>query len=409
MSYFFVLTLRCSLFLVLVDSVAPSSWSQVLSYKTNRRGSGSGASHELSRRDGIPPSTWILPSSLTTPPSCVARLPNCPWNGNLIASCTTEQCVEAFIGSCMQRANMVDLSCVCPQLTSNGCSCANALEDYISLHWLYVTCGIVSNWTGLPAGWNTSIPEVDLIPLASFGTLANDYCTGDWGTVGVGPEVVSESGLYPTIPLPYLNEISFPPGYRLPSFQSLACSQTALSRLLDSTLNATDIEAAELKAKSEYDLYLDEISFCTSSYDRIPPECGDQDLDKTRFLLWMQNLCPDVTGKWEWPSNWEDTLPLDFPSTSSYIAVGELTPPPACIRSGPCFQSFNSSERSCVKTRCLESPQLSGYYGSEGYCNPIGVVPQTYTCVIRQTYNISCFCEQCKCKGTGQELSNGRQ
>jgi hypothetical protein len=339
----------------------------------------------------------MLPSWLTTPPTCIAKLENCPWNGNLIENCTSSQCSETLFGGCMEYDPMVDLSCVCPQLSAGDCSCGTGVEGYLSLSWLNGTCSFLSNWTGLPVDWENNMPVVDLIPLANASTA---YYTD------LGPDNYpayssfdyQQEGIF---------QYWFPAEYRIPAFNNSNCGGIALTRLENSTLNATEAyvissnaswaQASTLTTSEAGGLYLDRMSFCTSSYQQIPADCQEKDIDRTMWLLWIQNLCQDVTTKYAWPPSWEDTLVLFDPSSM----LSGLASPPSCLASQQCYHTFNSSEDVCAKIVCVKGAQSEGYQYNDVYGDvipyPVTGVPQGYNCTTTPiAYNRSCLCAKRK-------------
>lgn len=367
----------------------------------------------ISQRDTIPSSPpWVLPASISEPPPCLTTLTNCPWNGDLPSNCTALQCTEAFLGDCFQHTDMIDLSCVCPQLTSNDCSCGDALDEYISLNWLNLTCGALSNWTGLPAGWAEDKPKVDLINIAN----GNHSCYQAENSSGVFPSSWGNESWPLAIPPPYFWWWWFPTGYRLPDFSSLNCSAAALTLLQDSALNDTEINTSDFEGglsqrsdtvgTSEADgLFLDRISFCSLSYEDVPTACKTEPIDRTRFLLWMQNLCQNVTTRWGWPTDWEDTLVLF--NTSSYV-VNNTNQPPQCLSSQVCYGTFLSNKTSCTLATCNESSLGAGLGAIASFsigdattwCDAVTGVPSTHNCTTAtMVYTKPCYCD-------GRKLSN---
>src|SRR5688500_12757210 len=78
----------------------------------------SGNAHETEAAS--PP--WIEASVLVDPPPCVADNIPCKFTKTRIEDCTATKCITAFDGACMERAQRVDLACICRTLSSQNCA-----------------------------------------------------------------------------------------------------------------------------------------------------------------------------------------------------------------------------------------------------------------------------------------------
>jgi hypothetical protein len=295
----------------------------------------------LIRRDGIPKSPpWVYPDAVQDPPHCVLD-GHCGWESNSIEKCSAEQCVETFIGACEDTATLVDKSCLCASLNSSKCQSQCVSLHWASyLYWLNNTCGDLDNWHGLADGWAQEAKK------AAYAELI---------LVGTRTESLLQNYYYDE------NEVSgytdtYLPAYQIPQAINNTCPSLWLGRWNSSLYNLTEIQLARGTDTGyddfdvEEDLYLDQLSFCSNSYDTLPTGC-DSGILRTELLLWMAQICNEST-KYGWPSNWRESL-IVLNSTFLDMSILDSSRPSCFDSQYECQAPLNQTEFNCSSTRCV--------------------------------------------------------